>query len=259
MKVCWNVFTAQSTRRFISRHSCCNYLFTRGDFLRFYGDAIKKQLRRFVGSKKGKWSRRNESSVLVLIINSETFSRYSSGHLRSSSRSRFPSGRINLLQTRRKHAWSSGNSTNEVAQFLWSGEAPYWEGPPTPPLTPTPTPPCTAAEDAQHHSDSLFVGKKRGVEGSGGSRRCSRLYIDVACARVQWSWDEEAPKLLHNVPIYLQSSTVIDKIWYLQLLHRPPAAAGPVRWRSLLQVPGSALGGVGSSYNAKMCGTIQTV
>lgn len=133
MKVCWNVFTAQSMRRFISRHSCCNYLFTRGDFLRFYGDAIKKQHRRFVGSEKGKWSRRDESSVLVLIINSDTFSRYSSGHLRGSSRSRFPSARINLLQRRRKHTWSSGNSASGAAQFLWSGEAPYWEGPLMPP------------------------------------------------------------------------------------------------------------------------------
>lgn len=141
MKVCRNVFTAQSMRTFISRHSCCNYLFTRGDFLRFYGDAIKKQHRRFVGSEKGKWSRRDESSVLVLIINSDTFSRYSSGHLLGSSRSCLPSGRINLLQRRRKHAWSSGNSANEAAQFLWSGKAPYWEGPPMPPpphTTPVP-------------------------------------------------------------------------------------------------------------------------
>lgn len=255
MKVCWNVFTAQSMRRFISRHSCCNYLFTRGDFLRFYGDAIKKQHRRFVGSEKGKWSRRDESSVLVLIINSDTFSRYSSGHLRGSSRSRFPSARINLLQRRRKHAWSSGNSASGAAQFLWSGEAPYWEGP----LMPPPHTPPVPLLKTHNIILTLYLWKKRGVEGNGGARRCSRLYIDVACARVQWSWEEEAPKLLHNVPIYLQSSTVIDKIWYLQLLHRPPAAAGPVRWRSLLQVPGSALGGVGSSYNAKMCGTIQTV
>lgn len=255
MKVCWNVFTAQSKRRFISRHSCCNYLFTRGDFLRFYRDAIKKQHRRFVGSEKGKWSCRNESSVLVLIINSDTFSRYSSGHLRGSSRSRFPSVRITLLQRRREHASSFGNGANEAARSCGLARPPTEKNPQCHPST-TPVPLLKT------HNIILTLylwKKKRGVEGNGGSRRCSRLYIDVACARVQWSWEEEAPKLLHNVPIYLQSSTVIDKIWYLQLLHRPPAAAAPVRWRSLLQVPGSALGGVGSSYNAKMCGTIQTV